>query len=144
MSDIRVGDRVRFLEKYSALEIGTEVEVTRVRPGHQDTMIHYRNPTTLLESGVYAFRVEKVNPSVRIQAVIPTTEPVVDIVNQPPHYTSHPSGIEVIEITRHMGFCLGNVVKYALRCDLKRDAVEDLRKAIKYLEFEIETRERAA
>jgi len=67
-----------------------------------------------------------------------------DPVRHPSHYTSHPSGIEVIEITRHMGFCLGNVVKYVLRADLKHDAIEDLRKAIQYLEFEIETRERAA
>lgn len=68
---------------------------------------------------------------------------VPDAVKHPAHYTSHPSGIEVIEITRHMGFCLGNVVKYVLRADLKNDAIEDLRKAIQYLEFEIETREMA-
>ena len=69
---------------------------------------------------------------------------MLDPVKHPTHYTSHPSGIEVIEITRHMGFCLGNVVKYVLRADLKNDAIEDLRKAIQYLEFEIETRERQA
>lgn len=60
-----------------------------------------------------------------------------DMVNHPKHYTSHPSGVECIEITRHMGFNLGNAVKYIWRADLKGKRVEDLRKAIFYLEDEI-------
>ena len=64
-----------------------------------------------------------------------------DIVNHPPHYTSHPSGVEVIQITEHMNFCLGNAVKYILRCDHKGNAVEDLKKAIWYLEREIKRRQ---
>ena len=63
-----------------------------------------------------------------------------DMVNSPKHYTSHPSGIECIEVTRHMGFNLGNATKYIWRCDLKKDAIEDLRKAIFYLNDEIELR----
>ena len=31
----------------------------------------------------------------------------MDAVNHPKHYTSHPSGVECIAITEHMGFCLG-------------------------------------
>ena len=42
-----------------------------------------------------------------------------DQVNNPKHYTSHPSGVECLEITRHMGFNLGNVMKYIWRADLK-------------------------
>lgn len=64
-----------------------------------------------------------------------------DPVNHPKHYTSHPSGIECIEITGHMGFCLGNAMKYIWRADLKHDAVEDLRKAIWYINHEISKRE---
>ena len=64
-----------------------------------------------------------------------------DPVNHPAHYTSHASGIEVIQITEHMGFCLGNAVKYILRCDLKGNAIEDLKKARWYLDREIATRE---
>jgi hypothetical protein len=63
-----------------------------------------------------------------------------DPVNHPPHYTNHPSGIECIQITEHMGFCLGNAVKYLWRADLKGDAVEDLRKAVWYIEREIQKR----
>ena len=63
-----------------------------------------------------------------------------DSVNNPSHYTSHPSGIECLDITRHMSFNLGNAVKYIWRCDLKKDAVEDLEKAVFYLNDEIEKR----
>jgi hypothetical protein len=63
-----------------------------------------------------------------------------DPVNHPKHYTSHPSGVECITITQHMGFCLGNAVKYIWRADLKNDAVEDLKKAKWYIEKEIERR----
>jgi len=65
----------------------------------------------------------------------------VDMVNHPPHYTVHPSGVECIEITEHMGYCLGNAVKYIWRADLKGDAVEDLKKARFYLDREIAKRE---
>lgn len=65
-----------------------------------------------------------------------------DPVNHPKHYTSHPSGIECIQITEHMGFNLGNAVKYVWRSDLKNDAIEDLKKAKWYIEREIAKRER--
>jgi len=63
-----------------------------------------------------------------------------DPVSHPKHYTEHPSGIECIQITEHMGFNLGNALKYIWRCDLKKDAVEDLKKAKWYIEREIEKR----
>ena len=67
-----------------------------------------------------------------------------DPVNHPRHYTSHPSGIEVIQITEHMNFCFGNAVKYILRAGLKDNAVQDLRKAIWYLNREIQRLEKEA
>ena len=65
-----------------------------------------------------------------------------DPVNKPAHYRNHPSGIECIQITEHMGFNLGNALKYIWRCDLKRDAVEDLKKAKWSIERELAKRER--
>lgn len=61
-----------------------------------------------------------------------------DNVNHPSHYTSHPSGIETIQITQYMGFCLGNVIKYIMRADYKNNRLEDLKKAAWYLQKEIE------
>ena len=61
-----------------------------------------------------------------------------DPVSRPRHYTAHPSGVEAIEITRHMNFNLGNAIKYVWRAGLKtEDAVQDLRKAVFYIEDEI-------
>ena len=59
----------------------------------------------------------------------------------PEHYKSHPSGIECIQITEHMNFCLGNVVKYVFRADSKGVPIEDLKKARWYLDREIQRRE---
>lgn len=66
-----------------------------------------------------------------------------DPVNHPRHYKSHPSGVECIEITRHMGFNLGNAMKYIWRADTKGNAIEDLRKAAWYIEDEIKRRSTA-
>lgn len=62
-----------------------------------------------------------------------------DPVNHPTHYTSHPSGIECIAVTRHMTFNLGNVIKYVWRHGVKAgaDAVQDLEKAAWYLNDEL-------
>ena len=63
-----------------------------------------------------------------------------DPVNHPKHYTTHPSGVECIQITEHMGFNLGNAMKYIWRADEKNNAVEDLRKAVWYVQREIAKR----
>jgi len=60
-----------------------------------------------------------------------------DMVNHPPHYTTHPSGIECIQITEHMNFNVGNAVKYLWRADNK-NGLEDLKKAAWYVNREIE------
>lgn len=65
-------------------------------------------------------------------------EDAPDWVNHPPHYKQHPSGVECIEITRHMGFNLGNAVKYIWRAGSKGDVIQDLEKAAFYINDEIE------
>lgn len=70
-----------------------------------------------------------------------------DKVNHPSHYTwlKDLCGIEVIDITRHMDFNLGNSIKYILRSGHKKEegytdkqkTIEDLKKAIWYINDEI-------
>jgi hypothetical protein len=70
-----------------------------------------------------------------------------DKVNHPSHYTwlKDLCCIEVIDITRHMDFDLGNAIKYLLRQGKKSEkgisdrdkAIEDLRKAIFYINDKI-------
>jgi hypothetical protein len=62
---------------------------------------------------------------------------MIDPINHPSHYTSHPSGVEMIQITEHMGFCVGNAVKYLWRAGLKGPSLEDLKKARWYIDREI-------
>ena len=67
-------------------------------------------------------------------------------VDHPKHYTSDPSGVECIEITKYRDFCIGNAIKYLSRAGLKEDSmlslkdktIEDLKKAIFYINKEIE------
>lgn len=71
---------------------------------------------------------------------------MADNVNHPKHYTSHPSGVECIEITEHYGFCVGNAIKYLWRAGLKKDGtlddidkeIEDVRKAAWYVQRHLE------
>ena len=72
-----------------------------------------------------------------------------DKVNHPSHYLwlKDKVGIEVIDITRHMDFDLGNAIKYILRAGHKTEegysdkdkTVEDLKKAIFYINDKIKT-----
>ena len=62
-----------------------------------------------------------------------------DAVNHPSHYTSHPSGVECIQVTEHLNFCIGNAIKYLWRAGLKdgNSDIQDLKKAVWYIEREI-------
>ena len=59
-----------------------------------------------------------------------------DSVDHPKHYQGEK--FEVIDIIDDydLGFNLGNAIKYILRADKKDNKVEDLQKAIWYLERE--------
>ena len=64
---------------------------------------------------------------------------VLDMVNHPPHYKV--GGIETIDYIQakltaeeFAGYCKGNALKYISRAPHKKDATEDLRKAIWYLD----------
>ena len=60
----------------------------------------------------------------------------------PPHYKRHPNGLEAIEVCEHLPFNLGNAMKYLWRVGFGgkegSDCSDDLRKAIWYIEREID------
>lgn len=70
-----------------------------------------------------------------------------DPVNHPTHYKSDAKcracgeSIECIDVTRHMDFDTGNAMKYLWRAGKKDATVQDLRKAIWYIEDKIATLE---
>ena len=62
-----------------------------------------------------------------------------DAVRHPRHYTSHPSGVEVINYSRLLPFGPGSAVKYVMRRDLKGNPIQDLDKAIWFLNDSIDS-----
>jgi hypothetical protein len=58
---------------------------------------------------------------------------MTDAVNSPSHYTV--GGIETIDFieAKRLDYNLGNVVKYVTRADYKGNKLEDLQKALWYL-----------
>jgi len=58
-----------------------------------------------------------------------------DVIHSPEHYTDYP--VQPIEIARHLGFCMGNVVMYALSAPYA-GVGEPVNDALKYLELEQE------
>ena len=67
--------------------------------------------------------------------------PVFDPVNHPVHYTT--GKIETIDYIDAKGFnyCLGNAIKYVSRAPHKSKYVEDLKKAIWYIDHAIKLHE---
>lgn len=64
-----------------------------------------------------------------------------EAVNHPSHYNQHPAGIEAIDVIEHMPFNIGNAIKYLWRADHKNDPIEDLQKALWYVQRELSRRE---
>lgn len=60
-------------------------------------------------------------------------------VNHPEHYGAADDPYEAIKVIDawQLGFSLGNAVKYLARAGKKGNAVEDLRKAVWYIQHEI-------
>lgn len=81
------------------------------------------------------------------ETVVKPSAIIQERVNHPSHYTwlKDKCGIEVIDITRHMDFCLGNAIKYIMRAGHKQEAtltdnqkeIEDLEKAVWYIKDKI-------
>lgn len=67
-------------------------------------------------------------------------------VNHPAHYNSSEAKctcgrrIECIDVTRHLNFNIGNAMKYLWRCDAKGHDIEDLQKALWYINDELAQR----
>lgn len=111
----------------------------------------YNGPTTWEQPTITSDRVQEIGSAGLAMLGEVTSQTLTvggvepDMVNHPPHYTSDPSGVECITITRHRNFNIGNAIKYLWRAGLKvigkgdpvDKQIEDLRKAIFYIEDEI-------
>ena len=139
-------------EEYLKLNVGDEV-ICRISTNNTHANFVYKL------KGFYGTNVRIILPYYEIEYSIPTQQFIhcfdvfknnmtkQDRVNHPSHYTwlKDLCGIEVIDITRHMNFNLGNVIKYILRAGHKSEEglsdkqkhIEDLKKALFYIKDEI-------
>lgn len=110
------------------------------RDRHVPSIYKMPNPTLLGEAIDYAIEALKFHEFHEFH----------NNVDHPRHYTSHPSGIECIDIVRHYCFDIGNAIKYLWRCGLKKEEgmsdlakeIEDLKKARWYIDDRIKTLEK--
>ncbi|MFD0384476.1 DUF3310 domain-containing protein [Streptomyces stramineus] len=81
--------------------------VAEVSPGHR----------MLAETEGFALGVDtaEAHKIMRRSFAEPQPESQHSAVDHPAHYTSHPSGVECIEITQHFNFPIGNAIKYLWR-----------------------------
>lgn len=129
---------------YTAEEIGRVV----FTPGSRMIAYPVGEPYAICDKSEYEYELkddsivikERVD---RFKSTIPWRERTLssDNVSHPSHYANGWSnGAEVIDLTEHLSFCAGNVVKYVCRAGRKDPDkhVEDLEKARWYLDREIE------
>ena len=139
-------------EEYWKLNVGDEV-ICRISTNNTHANFIYKL------KGFYGTKVRITLPYHEVEYSIPTQQFIhcfdvfknnmtkQDRVNHPSHYTwlKDLCGIEVIDITRHMNFNLGNTIKYILRAGHKSEEglsdkqkhIEDLKKALFYIKDEI-------
>lgn len=60
-----------------------------------------------------------------------------DLINHPYHYTWHPSGVECKDIIQEFSYNIGSAMGYLWRHEYK-NGVQDLKKAVQHIQFEIE------
>lgn len=129
---------------YSAEEIGRVV----CTPGSRMIAYPVGQPYAICDKSEYEYELkdDAIVIKERVDRFKPTPPweertPSSDNVSHPPHYANGWSnGAEVIDITEHLSFCAGNVVKYVCRAGRKDSDkhVEDLEKARWYIDREIE------
>lgn len=157
MSDIKKGDYVRIKAErtkkrkdqnaiYRVTNVKNRMSDQLYSPGWTElAMVNIANESIEIPCGDAAHYevVHLGSGSLTADAIAQMPEvkpPIFDSVNHPKHYNSHPSGLECITVTRHHNFNTGNAMKYLWRCGLKdgHTDIEDLKKAVWYLNDEIE------
>jgi len=79
---------------------------------------------------IHGFRREEPGGYIHLPPAAPSP------ITHPPHYTSHPSGIEAWTIAEAFSYHIGTAIAYLWRAEHK-NGIEDLRKAIQHIEREI-------
>lgn len=73
------------------------------------------------------------------EVTVTISEPRKELVNHPSHYGGKNNPYEAIKVIEawDLGFCLGNTIKYIARAGKKDSTIQELEKALWYLNREI-------
>lgn len=139
-SKFQVGDLVSFNEDSENWQ-GGKGEVVETGVGWDQFTVKVRLIEGPPKNDMYRDSTSTVlfNPS-NLLPWVEEEKPEDDPVSHPSHYTQYP--VEVIELTRHMTFADGNVVKYVARSPFKGNRLQDLKKARWYLDDAIAEEEK--
>lgn len=124
----------------SAPSICWSCSSSSMRGGRELPAWEFRAEVSTTPQGLLRQKLEELEITKKTEKPVVITRKPQDAVNHPKHYTQHPSGVEAIQVTEHMNFCLGNAMKYIWRAGLKGDEMEDLKKAAWYINREIDRR----
>ena len=86
----------------------------------------------------YGQLVWKRNVSADVNNEMDTVSNTTDAIHHPKHYTSDDCGVEAIEITSLLPACISNAVKYVWRCGKKDEDLQELKKALWYINYSID------
>jgi hypothetical protein len=73
-----------------------------------------------------------------VKTVADAVHIVADAIHHPKHYTSDDCGVEAIEVTSLLPACISNAVKYVWRCGKKDEDLQELKKALWYINYSID------
>lgn len=73
------------------------------------------------------------------EVTVTISEPRKELVNHPSHYGGKNNPYEAIKVIEawNLGFCLGNTIKYIARAGKKDSTIQELEKALWYLNREL-------
>ena len=133
MTKFKVGDRVRPINGTFKWVKGGGVVV----PIGEDELNWAGEDTAVRWDGYYY----GTNPDNRHYVNSRDLELVTEADPTSPDHYKFGSGVEVIDITRHLDFLTGNAIKYLARAGRKGDRLTDLKKALRYVQWAIEDEE---
>lgn len=100
-------------------------------------LVWERNVNDVVASNVNDENVNNITDNT-VKSVADVVLVTTDAIHHPKHYTSDDCGVEAIEVTSLLPACISNAVKYVWRCGKKDEDLQELKKALWYINYSID------
>lgn len=146
-SKINVGDIVYLLQDNTTIYNTTTKSAVYEHSKYLNDSRYFKEYDKTIKELITVPDVTFEKSEVKVISLEEASKAISKTIEHPSHYTSHPSGIECIEIAKYYDFCIGSAIKYLWRAGLKSEEgkstkekeIEDLKKAITFIQFKIDT-----